>query len=201
MNGFWLSKDPVEAARLNRDSHVVATCREMAIMVHAGLAHHLPEEEAPETMYNVYGPQSKNNSIARWAGESRENWKHAFDLVKALNYEYVVRERKSEPNKTSHASWTKTLPLWDYREVIPHGELTAPPMFGPTDIKEKYQAGWENMTECERWDAVVHFYQEYYRRDKVYDGSESDGISKWSKPRAVPGFMRDLISEAHNGED
>lgn len=184
MNGFWLSRDPIQAAKLNRDSHVVATCREMAIMVHAGLAHHLPEDEAPEVMYNVYGPQSKNNSIAQWAGASRENWKHAFDLVKALNYEYVIRDRKDEVDRNSHASWEKTLPLWDYRHRIPHGELSPPPCYGPEHLKPEGDYSWSE---------VEIFYRTYYREEKVKDGTTRSGVSEWSNPRSVPVFMKDVI--------
>lgn len=184
MNGFWLHEDPHEAAKLNRDSHVVATCREMAIMVHAGLALHLPEEEAPDVMYNVYPEdedtrsRTQSNDIALWAGESRENWKRAFDLVKALNYEFVTRRRKEDPGKEHHKSWRRTLPLWDYRKAIPHGERTPPPQFGPSELQRDPEE-------------YVQFYRDYYRADKVTDHSEPDGMSHWSSPRSVPDFMWD----------
>jgi len=177
MNLFWLHAEPGQAAQLNSDSHLVATIREGALMIHAALANHVPEEEAPDDWYNVWNPQNLNNPLAEWMAHSRRNFVKGFQMVRALNREYVIRDRKQEPNRENHGSWNRTYPLWKWRNRIPKGELTPPPQLMP----EEYQSD-------DPW-MYVGAYRRYYRNEKAYFDGKGEWAT-WSSPRSVPKFMR-----------
>lgn len=177
MNLFWLAREPDEAAPLNNDSHVVATIREGAVLLHSAMAIHLPEDEAPETMYDVYD-HSQRNEYAQWMAESRANWEKGYRMVRALNKEFVTRDRKDDPDRVNHSSFTKLQPLVDLKDVIPAGPPTPPPQFMPEEYRR------------DDWD-YVDAYRAYYRGEKH---TMKGRAARWSEPREVPDFMKDVMA-------
>lgn len=186
MNLFWLSDDPEEAARLNCDQHVVATIREGAILLHGALSLHLEEEPDGYEMYDVFKESAHPSNMARWMAESRENWVKGYRLVRCLNQEFKLRDRKKSPDRSSHGSWDVTEPLWDLRFAIPSN--------GETPVTQAHMPSEYRSEDPEDYVAA---YRRYYRNDKQ---EFDNGPAVWSEPRSKPEFMRIEEDEGVIGE-
>lgn len=182
MNLFWLHEDPREAAKLNSDQHVLATIREGAVMLQGALSIHLDEEPRGYDMYDVFKEEARPSSMAKWMAWSRENWEKSYRMVKALNYEFVVRDRKDSPDRSSHSSWEKLEELWDLKDEIPsHGGMPVIQFHMPSEYRRDDPSEY------------VWAYRDYYRNEKVE--FETKGKATWSHPRSKPEFMKEPIED------
>ena len=142
MNIFYLSRDPVKAARFHCDKHVVKMILETAQLL--STAHRVLDNADHELLYRV---THKNHPCAIWIRESRDNYKWALELMKALNAEYMERYGKASPHKSM-----SLLPL-----------LRKPP-------KKLKARGFSNPPQCVPEDCkrrgTVAAYRAYYRKHK-----------------------------------
>lgn len=88
MNIFVLSYDPVEAAQMQCDKHVVKMILESAQML--STAHHLCGDPDPI----MYKPTHKNHPCSVWVRQSKANYKWLYDHFLALCMEYTHRYGK-----------------------------------------------------------------------------------------------------------
>jgi hypothetical protein len=96
MNVFVLDKDPVKAAQLHADKHVVKMILETAQMLCTAF------DEAP------YKKTHKNHPCSVWARESKSNYMWLVALGEALHDEYQYRYGENKTHKSlSVILWCK----------------------------------------------------------------------------------------------
>lgn len=125
MNIFALDRDPVEAARMHCDKHVVKMVLETAQILSTIAGH-------------GYKPTHKNHPCTRWAAESRANYAWLFDLGVELGREYTRRYGKR------HKSSYVIAGMWPPRD-LPDIGLTPFALVMPDEYKtdcpvESYRA-------------------------------------------------------------
>ena len=135
MNIFYLSRDPVEAAKLQCDRHVVKMILETAQLL--STAH--VELDGDQVAYKA---THKNHPSAVWVRSSARAYGWAFAHLVSLGNEYLKRYGKVHKTIAEHADALGVLP-----KAIPKVDFTDPPQCMPDD--------------CKRDDAVLG-YQVYY---------------------------------------
>ncbi len=134
MNIFYLHKDPVEAAKLQYNKHVVKMILESAQMLCT--AHH---EIMGDDADVPYKRAHVNHPSTIWARRSAQNYAWLYDHFVALAQEYKKRYGKD------HLSYTKCEP---YLRFLPGGlaytGFTQPPQAMPDEYKDEcsLQAYW-----------------------------------------------------------
>jgi len=133
MNIFYLDKDPVKAAQVQYNKHVVKMILESAQMLCT--AHHVYgfPEDVP------YKQAHLNHPSTIWCRQNRHNYMWLYRHMIALGNEYTKRYGKT------HLSITKCKNiLRSYPALIPDGEFTQPPQAMPNEYKNKcsVQAYW-----------------------------------------------------------
>jgi len=88
MNIFFLDRDPVAAAPMHTDKHVVKMILETAQILCT--VHHRYGNNVP----GLYKPTHENHPSVRWAGDSREHYRWLARLGMALTAEYTYRYKK-----------------------------------------------------------------------------------------------------------
>lgn len=137
MNIFFLDRDPVAAARLHSDQHVVKMVLETAQILCAVL--HRYGIEAP------YRPTHARHPSVLWTGDSLRHWSWVRDLGLALGAEYTHRRGRV------HAS----------AEIIAASPLLPPiPDKGWADPPQA-------MPDSYRGPDPVAAYRAYYRGEKA----------------------------------
>ena len=132
MNIFYLDKDPVKAAQLQYNKHVVKMILESAQMLCT--AHRFYGND------NVpYKTAHLNHPSTIWVRESDEHYDWLYNHMLALGREYTKRYDRE------HLSITKcTQPLFCSPKGIPYKKLVQPPQCMPDEYKDKcsVQAYW-----------------------------------------------------------
>ena len=132
MNIFYLDEDPVKAAQLQYNKHVVKMILESAQMLCT--AHRFYGND------NVpYKTAHLNHPSTIWVRESDEHYDWLYNHMLALGREYTKRYNKE------HLSITKcTQPLFCSPQGIPYKKLVQPPQCMPDEYKDKcsVQAYW-----------------------------------------------------------
>ena len=134
MNIFYLDKDPVKAAKLQYNKHVVKMILESAQMLCT--AHHCIMGDDADVPYKI---AHKNHPSTIWVRESDEHYDWLYNHMLALGREYTKRYDKE------HLSITKcTQPLFCSPQGIPYKKLVQPPQCMPDEYKDKcsVQAYW-----------------------------------------------------------
>lgn len=103
MNIFYLSSDPVEAARLQCDKHVVKMILETAQLL--STAHAELDGESP-----AYKPTHKNHPSAVWVRKQRGHYEWAWRHMMALGQEYTKRYGKVHKTIAEHAEVLRNFP-------------------------------------------------------------------------------------------
>ena len=103
MNLFYLSRDPVEAARLQCDKHVVKMILETAQMLSTA---HL-ELDGIQVAYRA---THKNHPSTVWVRSSAAAYQWAFIHMMALGQEYTKRYGKVHKTIAEHAKVLRMLP-------------------------------------------------------------------------------------------
>jgi len=132
MNRFILSTDPVEAAVLQCDKHIVKMPLEEAQMLSS--AHN--ELDGGQVAYKT---AHKNHPCTVWVRETRSNYLWAVAHWKALGEEYTRRYGKVHKSLKDHWQTLSKPP-----RAIPDGPLTTFPQCMPDEYKDKcsVQAYW-----------------------------------------------------------
>ena len=134
MNIFYLDKDPVKAAQVQYNKHVVKMILESAQMLCA--AHHIigNPDDSP------YKLAHKNHPCTIWVRENSLHYDWLWNHMAALGDEYTKRYSKT------HLSITKMLDheMYLYPQSIPHEPFEQPPQCMPDEYKDEcsVQAYW-----------------------------------------------------------
>ena len=135
MNIFYLDKDPVKAAKVQYNKHVVKMILESAQMLCA--AHHIygSKEQKENVPYKL---AHKNHPSTIWTRTNNRNYMWLYWHMIALGDEYTKRYGKE------HMSITKCRHLHVHPENIPHEPFEQPPQCMPDKYKDKcsVQAYW-----------------------------------------------------------
>jgi hypothetical protein len=134
MNIFYLHKDPVEAAKLQYNKHVVKMILESAQMLCT--AHH---EIMGDDANVPYKRAHVNHPSTIWARRSAQNYVWLYDHFVALAQEYKKRYGKD------HLSYTKCEPYLRFLPGgLPYTGFTQPPQAMPDEYKDEcsIQAYW-----------------------------------------------------------
>lgn len=164
MNIFVLDTDPVEAAKLHCDSHVVKMILESAQLICTALNVSAGEQIAPYKTTHV------NHPCSIWARESLSNFVWLVDLMFSLEKEWIYRFDKKTRHKsviTLEEYFTDSKGIYDIiKTLIPDYGLTPFAQAMP----EQYRNG-----------DVVQAYRDYYRFEKQH-------LCKYTK-RKIPEFL------------
>ena len=142
MNIFVLDTDPVVAAQMHCNKHVVKMPLEAAQML--STVHHIYDSRRAS---EVYKSTHRGHPCTQWAAASRSNYSWLFDHFCALNDEYFHRYFRN------HASWLKL------RDV-----LQRPPTSMTDDAPTPFA---QAMPDEYKNDDAVTAYRTYYKHDKA----------------------------------
>ena len=140
MNIFYLDRDPVKAAQVQYNKHVVKMILESAQMLCTAHRYY-GNEDVPYKSAHINHPSSI------WCRENSRQYYWLFDHMLALGDEYTKRYGKK------HLSITKCFPYLQYAPAgMPlGGQFTEPPQCMPDEYKRK---------------SAIHAYWLYYVHDK-----------------------------------
>jgi hypothetical protein len=171
MNIFYLDPDPVIAAQMQCDKHVVKMVLESAQML-STCQHEMWDDiiDPPDLLYK---PTHKNHPCNIWLRETRGNYKWLYEHFIGLADEYTRRYGKVHlsDKKLRHI-------LKQYPGGLPAGPFTIPPQCMPDEYKT------ENDT--------IGAYQLFYLMDK-------SRFAKWEKGREAPEWYTRDIGLVQNG--
>ena len=159
MNIFYLDRDPVIAAQLSCDKHVVKMILESAQMLCS--AHRVLDGDEIADSKGLYKMAHKNHPSTIWVRANSENYDWLWQHMDALMKEYTHRYGKH------HATERLTQHLWEHPKNITHGDFTDPPQCMPE--------------KCKSEDTVLA-YQTYYILEK-------SGFAKWTKREIPAWFV------------
>ena len=176
MNIFYLNRDPVVAAQMQCDKHVVKMILESAQML--STAHRVLDGDEYANNYGLYKMAHKNHPSTIWVRTCDENYEWLWKHMEALMYEYTHRYSKH------HATERLTHALWKLPINISYGEFTDPPQCMPDYCKG---------------DDTVSAYQTYYIVEKsdfatwknretpewFNDKNNKDGIRKSTEEKRI----------------
>ena len=127
MNIFYLDSDPVKAAQIQYNKHVVKMILESAQMLCT--AHHC-YGNAEQKLNVPYKQAHLNHPSTIWARQCKANYRWLYLHMMALGYEYTKRYDKM------HASIVKCAKFLNIPPVhIPDGEFCEPPQAMPDQYK------------------------------------------------------------------
>ena len=132
MNIFYLDKDPVKAAQVQYNKHVVKMILESAQMLCTAHRYYGNEDVTYKTAH-------LNHPSTIWCRQNKYNYMWLYRHMIALGNEYTKRYGKT------HMSITKCKDvLRAYPALIPDGKFTQPPQAMPDEYKDKcsVQAYW-----------------------------------------------------------
>ena len=167
MNIFYLNSDPVLAAQMQCDKHVVKMILESAQLLCT--AHRVLDGEKSADTIGLYKLAHKNHPSAIWARERRANYNWLFKHMKALMAEYTYRYNGKHHASERLLEWLAITPICLITCKLP---FTPPPQCGMSD---KYKS-----------DDTVLAYQQYYVFEKT---SMCNGTGpQWGKTREAPNW-------------
>ena len=159
MNIFYLDKDPIIAAQMSCDKHVVKMILESAQML--STTHRILDGDEYADKVGLYKLAHKNHPSTIWVRSSSKHYKWLYDHMIALMEEYTYRYGKH------HATERLIEPLRIEPWLIPNNGFVDPPQCMPEILKGE--------------DTVLA-YQTYYILEK-------SGFAKWSKREIPAWFM------------
>tara|TARA_A200000159_G_scaffold131318_1_gene128407 strand:+ start:226 stop:744 length:519 start_codon:yes stop_codon:yes gene_type:complete len=161
MNLFILDKDPVIAAKMYCDKHVIKLileCYQMlgsAVISHGAIPDMMPLTSKGTPLRGGY----HFHPVTKWVGKTRENFLWTSYHAAMLCEEYTKRYGKT------HACSEGLEHLYRMRDMIPEGPLTPFAQAMPDEYKVEGNA--------------VAAYRQYYIKDKSY-------FAAWNKGRDAP---------------
>ena len=164
MNIFYLDHDPVLAAQMQCDKHVVKMIMESAQLLCT--AHRVLDGDGPGAdAMKLCKATHINHPSNIWARERQANYNWLFKHMKALMAEYTHRYGK-------HHDYERLL---EYIESCPISLMTCKLPFTPPPQCMP--------DECKGDDAVLA-YQKYYLIEKSY-------MARWNKTRNPPNWYKE----------
>lgn len=160
MNIFVLSLDPIEAAQMQCDKHVVKMILESAQLL--STAHH--ELESPHKD-QCYRPTHKNHPCAKWVRESADNYMWLYDHMLALGDEYTNRYGKIHKTIRERAPVLANVP-----PTLKSIGYTQFPLCMPDQYKL-----YDDVEDAD----VVGSYRNYYIHEKAYFAKWKHGAPHW----------------------
>ena len=164
MNIFVLDTDPVEAAKLHCDSHVVKMILESAQLICTALNVSTGTQIAPYKTTHI------NHPCSIWVRESYSNFVWLVALMYALEDEWLFRFNKN----TRHKSVLALEITFRSKQGLLNTAKTLLPDIDKTPFAQA-------MPEQYRDKDVVRAYRDYYRFDKQH-------LCKYTK-RNIPEFL------------
>ena len=143
MNIFYLDRNPVVAAQMMCDKHVVKMILESAQML--STAHRVLDGDEHADNVGMYKMTHKNHPSTIWVRANSENYDWLQEHMEALITEYTHRYGKR------HATERLIHSLWEHPKNITHDDFTDPPQCMPDHCKG---------------DDAVSAYQNYYIMEK-----------------------------------
>ena len=140
MNIFVLDLDPIQAARMQCDKHVVKMVLESAQML-STIAREVCDLDAP------YRSTHKNHPCIKWILQSKNNYIYLGKLADATNKEYSYRYEKQHAY-TNHIEW-----LQNNIPDLPDINITDFPKCMPEEYKTN---------------STIDSYREYYKYGKSH---------------------------------
>lgn len=150
MNIFVLHRDPIVAAQMACDKHVIKMILESAQMLCT--VAHACGFDAP------YRATHKKHPCTLWAARSRANWQWLIDHALGLCAEYTKRYGKIHKSQ-QHIEWCQRLPI-----SLPTIGLTAFAQAMPAQYKNK---------------CVIKAYRAYYHGEKAKFATWKTGVPAW----------------------
>lgn len=158
MNIFVLDTDPVLAAQMHCDKHVVKMILETAQIL-STVWHELPDGAHYAIPAEAYRPTHRNHPCVKWAGKSSGNYSWLFKLGMALCDEFELR----------YGHGHKTRAVLDALSRVPAcvqgGEMTPFVCCMP----DEFIAAYDNKLRTGDFNRdVVSSYRTYYRMAKAH---------------------------------
>ena len=129
MNIFYLDKDPIKAAQVQYNKHVVKMILESAQML-CTAHHHYTELLAQDDSYIPYKKAHYNHPSTIWCRENSEQYLWLYDHMIALGNEYTKRYKKIHLTIKKCADILQATPAG-----IPLGTFEEPPQCMPDQYK------------------------------------------------------------------
>ena len=145
MNIFYLDRDPVVAAKMMCDKHVVKMILESAQML--STTHRVLDGDEIADSKGLYKMAHKNHPSTIWVRTNSSNYDWLWQHMDAMMKEYTYRYGKH------HATERLTHYLWEHPKNITNGDFSDPPQCMPEECKDE--------------DTVLA-YQKYYIEEKSY---------------------------------
>jgi hypothetical protein len=173
MNIFYLDRDPVLAAQMQCDKHVVKMILESAQLLCT--AHRILDGDgAGADAIGLYKIAHKNHPSAIWARDRQANYNWLFTHMKALMAEYTYRYDGKHHKSEFLLEYIESCPMSLMTCKLP---FTPPPQCGMSD---KYKS-----------DDAVLAYQLYYVFEKT---SMCNGTGpQWGKTREAPNWYKEKV--------
>ena len=186
MNLFILDKDPILAAMMYCDKHVIKLileCYQMlgdAVISNGATPDMMPLTSKGTPLKGGY----HNHPVTKWVGKTRENFLWTSYHAAMLCEEYTKRYGKT------HACSEGLEHLYRMRDMIPEGPLTPFALAMPDEYRPAYihvashpfavltDEGGNKITHA-TGDLAVQAYRKYYIKDKSY-------FAAWNKGRDAP---------------
>ena len=157
MNIFYLDPDPVKAAQVQYNKHVVKMILESAQMLCTAHHHYDNGHNVP------YKKAHYNHPSTIWCRQNASQYKWLYDHMIALGNEYTKRYNKTHLTITKCADALKRLP-----PTIPESTFTEPPQCMPDHYKVvgcSITAYW-NYYEQEKYTVAAKDEQLIFRPDE-----------------------------------
>ena len=164
MNIFYLDRDPIIAAQMMCDKHVVKMILESAQML--STAHRVLDGDEYANETGLYKLAHKNHPSTIWVRSSNEHYAWLYKHMIALMKEYTYRYGKH------HATERLIVPLKQQPKYITVSGYIDPPQCMPD--------------QCKKEDTVTS-YRTYYIIEKVK-------IATWNKKRSAPKWWKDNLN-------
>lgn len=161
MNIFVLARDPVRAAEMQCDQHVVKMPLETAQML--STAHHVVGTDVDKE--KIYGKTHVNHPCSKWVRENSANYEWTFEHFKGLLKEFNKRY------DNEHACG----------ELIPY--LKGLPNLPEDKITDQRTSFAQAMPEEHKKEDAVEAYREYYREEKC-------SFAEWKKLDNEPNWYK-----------
>ena len=127
MNIFYLDRNPIIAAQMMCDKHVVKMILESAQML--STAHRVLDGDEHADNVGMYKMTHKNHPSTIWVRANSENYDWLQEHMEALITEYTHRYGKR------HATERLIHSLWEHPKNITHDDFTDPPQCMPDYCK------------------------------------------------------------------
>ena len=147
MNIFYLNSDPVKAAQIQYNKHVVKMVLESAQML-CTAHHHYTELLAQDNSYIPYKKAHYNHPSTIWVRQNHSHYMWLYDHMMALGDEYTKRYNKKHLTITKCEDILSTSPAG-----IPVDTFEEPPQCMPEEYKvlgDSISAYW-NYYEQEKY--------------------------------------------------